>query len=38
VELAAGLVDPATKHGCVSFAVKEVFSDRWVDLQGLEIV
>jgi hypothetical protein len=37
-ELAAALVDPATKDAKVSFAVKEVFGDRWVDLNGIEIV
>jgi len=37
-ELAAGLIDPATKEARVSFAVKEVFPDRWVALDGIEIV
>ncbi|MCY3020873.1 MAG: DUF4832 domain-containing protein [Planctomycetota bacterium] len=37
-ELAAALVDPATQEAKVSFAVKEVFPDRWVDLNGIEIV
>jgi hypothetical protein len=36
-ELAAGLVDPATKEARVSFAVKEVFSDRWLALGGIEV-
>jgi len=31
-ELALGLLDPATREARVSFAVKEVFSDRWVAL------
>jgi hypothetical protein len=37
-ELAAGLIDPATKEARISFAVKEVFPDRWVVLDGIEIV
>ena len=37
-ELAAGLIDPVSKEARVSFAVKEVFPDRWVVLNGIEIV
>ncbi|MBE7466677.1 MAG: DUF4832 domain-containing protein [Planctomycetes bacterium] len=37
VELAAGLVKPGTTQAKVSFAVQEVFSDRWVDLGGIEV-
>lgn len=36
-DLAAGLIDPATKEARISFAVKEVFSDRWVALGGIEV-
>jgi hypothetical protein len=38
IELSAGLVDPATKEARVSFAAQEVFSDRWLDLAGFEVV
>jgi hypothetical protein len=37
-ELSAGLVEPGTADARVRFAVKEQFSDGWVDLQGVEIV
>jgi hypothetical protein len=36
VQLALGLVAPGTREAKVSFAVKEVFGDRWVDLGGFE--
>jgi hypothetical protein len=38
VELSAGLIDPVSKEARVSFAVKEVYSDRWVALNGIEVV
>jgi hypothetical protein len=38
VDLSAGLVAPGTREARVSFAVKEVFSDRWVALGGIEIL
>jgi hypothetical protein len=37
VDLAAGLVDPATRQPRINFATREVFSDGWVDLRGFEI-
>jgi len=37
-KLAAGLIDPQTKEARVRFAVKEQFSDGWVDLGALEVV
>ena len=36
-ELSAGLVAPGTREARVRFAVREQFSDGWVDLQGIEI-
>jgi len=38
VELSAGLIDPQTKQARVSFAIKEVYSDRWAGLGGIEVV
>ncbi|MBI3828508.1 MAG: DUF4832 domain-containing protein [Planctomycetes bacterium] len=38
VHFAAGLVDPKTKQAKVRFAVKEQFSDGWVDLNGIEVL
>lgn len=38
VNFAVGLVDPKSKLAKVRFAVKEQFSDGWVDLNGLEVV
>lgn len=38
VQLAAALIDPATRTPRVSFAVKESFVDRWVDLHGIEVL
>ncbi|MCW8130354.1 MAG: DUF4832 domain-containing protein [Planctomycetota bacterium] len=38
VNFAAGLIDPKTKQAKVRFAVKEQFSDGWVDLNGLEVL
>ncbi len=38
VELAIGLVDPATKKPGVSFAVKERFGDRWSCAGWIEVV
>ncbi|MCK6470580.1 MAG: DUF4832 domain-containing protein [Planctomycetes bacterium] len=37
VDLAAGLLDPRTGQARVRFAVKEQFSDGWVDLNGFEV-
>ncbi|HEY3324647.1 MAG TPA: DUF4832 domain-containing protein [Planctomycetota bacterium] len=37
-ELAVGLIDPQTKEARVSFAAKEVFSNRWLALGGIEVV
>jgi len=37
-ELSAGLIDRETNEARVSFAVKEVYSDRWVALAGIEIL
>ena len=37
VDLSAGLVAPGTREARVSFAVKEVYSDRWVALGGIEV-
>ncbi|MBA3710528.1 MAG: DUF4832 domain-containing protein [Planctomycetes bacterium] len=37
VDVAAGLIDPATKQAKIRFAVKESFSDRWVSLGGIEL-
>jgi len=37
VNLAAGLVDPETNEVKVRFAVKEQFSDGWLDLNGIEV-
>jgi hypothetical protein len=36
-ELSVGLVDPQTKEARVSFATKECFSDRWLNLGGIEV-
>ncbi|MBA3708960.1 MAG: DUF4832 domain-containing protein [Planctomycetes bacterium] len=37
VRLAIGLVVPGTRDARVAFAVKEVYSDRWVDLGGFDV-
>ncbi|MBA2481514.1 MAG: DUF4832 domain-containing protein [Planctomycetes bacterium] len=37
VKLAIGLVTPGTRDARISFAVKEVYSDRWVDVGGCEV-
>ena len=37
-DLAVGLIDPASKEARISFAVEEVFSDRWAALGGIEVV
>jgi hypothetical protein len=37
-ELSAGLIDRESREARVSFAVKEVYSDRWVSLGGIEVI
>jgi hypothetical protein len=37
-ELSAGLLDPQTREARVCFAAKEVYSDRWVGLGGIEVL
>ncbi|MFB3893794.1 MAG: DUF4832 domain-containing protein [Phycisphaerae bacterium] len=37
VEVSAGIIDPATKHAKVSFAVKERYADRWTPLDGFHV-
>jgi hypothetical protein len=37
-ELSIGLIDPKTKQAKVSFANREMYSDRWLPLEGLEVV
>jgi hypothetical protein len=36
-DLAAGLVDPVTHQARIRFAAREVFSDRWLCLGGIEL-
>jgi hypothetical protein len=31
------LIDPKTREAKVSFANKEVYGDRWLDLRGVEV-
>ena len=38
VRLSIGLVAPGPRDARIAFAVKEVYSDRWVDLGGFDIV
>jgi hypothetical protein len=38
VELAAGLVDPASGRARVRFASRDLFSDGWLSLGGIELV
>jgi hypothetical protein len=38
VDIAAGLVDPVSHDAKISFANKEVFSDRWISLGATEVM
>lgn len=37
MQLAVGLIDPSTQQPAISFATTGEFSDRWIDLGGLEL-